>query len=674
MTKSQPSIDYMAKDYESFRQLMLDRLSSTLPAWQERHAPDLGVAIVEALAYVADYLSYYQDAVATEAYLGTARQRISVRRHARLLDYVLHEGCNARAWVHCRVAKEGKRPSSKRDQPVRLAPENLIFVAADQRVGAQLSLLSKKDLSALPEDSYEIFNPVDCKEIVLHSDHNEFVVVDLPKKNPTTAKIRLEPGVVLEAGSVLVLKAPKPDAAGQSDPYLYHPVALVERVAAAPLEATETWIRWHFDDALPGYMADLKSVVALGNIVLVDHGRRVSDTLSAASGPTVSSPASPTERWGGAGPLPRRSLTHRVPLAATAGSAAAMLNQDPRQAIPQMWLNVDGEPWGHVRSDLLDSLPYDRHFCVEVDDDGRAWVRFGDGEGVGEQPAVEKSVEAVYRVGNGQAGNVPAGSINRLMIEDIKSADRKRVLNDLGRITVTNPMGATGGKDPESAASARLIAPGEMRAHQQRAVSAEDYAEFARNVSGVANAAATIAHEGAKRVVRVAIDPKGWQVPERAASAIDKAMWAALREHVLERLEAVRRINHDVVVVAPVYVQLDIDIELSILSGYMRDVVRDQAKRKLVGVNDSRQQDPVERAFFDEDNLTFGQPIYWSQIVACLHSIPGVASVTQRKFARLGSSAGCSRSQLINEIGIGPYEIAARPHWEGNLFVRVEQR
>src|SRR4029077_19199669 len=53
----------------------------------------------ELLAYVGDHLSYYQDAVATESYLGTARRRISLRRHARLVDYVLHEGCNARAFV-----------------------------------------------------------------------------------------------------------------------------------------------------------------------------------------------------------------------------------------------------------------------------------------------------------------------------------------------------------------------------------------------------------------------------------------------------------------------------------------------------------------------------------------------------------------------------------------------
>ena len=58
-----------------------------MPDWQERHVPDLGIALVEVLAYVGDYLSYYQDAVATEAYLDTARRRISVRRHARLVDY-----------------------------------------------------------------------------------------------------------------------------------------------------------------------------------------------------------------------------------------------------------------------------------------------------------------------------------------------------------------------------------------------------------------------------------------------------------------------------------------------------------------------------------------------------------------------------------------------------------
>jgi hypothetical protein len=83
----EPAIDYQAKDFASFRQLMLDRLAVTMPDWKERNLADLGISLVEVLAYVADHLSYFQDAVATEAYLDTARRRVSVRRHARLVDY-----------------------------------------------------------------------------------------------------------------------------------------------------------------------------------------------------------------------------------------------------------------------------------------------------------------------------------------------------------------------------------------------------------------------------------------------------------------------------------------------------------------------------------------------------------------------------------------------------------
>src|SRR5207253_3507646 len=77
-----------------------------MPDWHERHAPDLGIALVELLAYTGDHLSYYQDSVATEAYLDTARRRISVRRHARLVDYQMHEGCNARTWIYIDTKKE----------------------------------------------------------------------------------------------------------------------------------------------------------------------------------------------------------------------------------------------------------------------------------------------------------------------------------------------------------------------------------------------------------------------------------------------------------------------------------------------------------------------------------------------------------------------------------------
>jgi hypothetical protein len=114
-----PDINYLAKDYASFRQLLLDRLAVVMPEWRERHVPDAGIALVELLAYVADHLSYTQDAVATEAYLDTARLRTSVRRHVRLVDYRMHEGCNARTFVALNVRSDAE-----------LEPRDLYFATA----------------------------------------------------------------------------------------------------------------------------------------------------------------------------------------------------------------------------------------------------------------------------------------------------------------------------------------------------------------------------------------------------------------------------------------------------------------------------------------------------------------------------------------------------------------
>jgi predicted phage baseplate assembly protein len=106
-TMPEPDINYLAKDYGGFRQVMLDRMAVVAPAWSETHAADMGIALVEILAYAADHLSYQQDAVGTEAYLGTARSRISLRRLAKLVDYQIGEGSNARTWVYLNTAVDG---------------------------------------------------------------------------------------------------------------------------------------------------------------------------------------------------------------------------------------------------------------------------------------------------------------------------------------------------------------------------------------------------------------------------------------------------------------------------------------------------------------------------------------------------------------------------------------
>jgi len=159
-------MNYLAKDYASFRQLILDRLAHIMPDWKERHVPDLGITLVELLAYVGDYLSYYQDAVATEAYLDTARQRISVRRHARLVDYVLHEGCNARNWV-C-VTTDTDMTGDR-----ALKPQSIYFITNVRDAQESTGQFSQRmNCVTCRRIFYEVFEAVVDRPIELIAAHN----------------------------------------------------------------------------------------------------------------------------------------------------------------------------------------------------------------------------------------------------------------------------------------------------------------------------------------------------------------------------------------------------------------------------------------------------------------------------------------------------------------------
>lgn len=175
-TLPEPEINYLAKDYSSFRQLILDRLSLIMPDWRERHVPDLGIALVEILAYTGDYLSYYQDAVGTEAYLDTARKRVSVRRHATFVDYPMHEGCNARVWVCVEVntTLTGIHPQDV--YFITRANTLLSTSGASGSSAASRSVLTKEDLRDVPSKLYEAFEPLvlDAEALLnFYEEHNE---------------------------------------------------------------------------------------------------------------------------------------------------------------------------------------------------------------------------------------------------------------------------------------------------------------------------------------------------------------------------------------------------------------------------------------------------------------------------------------------------------------------
>lgn len=90
-------IDYLARDYNSFRKALIDLIPAKLPEWTDRSEASFGIVLIELFAYMADILSYYQDRVANEAFLPTAQERRSVINHLRLIGYELAPAAAAAA-------------------------------------------------------------------------------------------------------------------------------------------------------------------------------------------------------------------------------------------------------------------------------------------------------------------------------------------------------------------------------------------------------------------------------------------------------------------------------------------------------------------------------------------------------------------------------------------------
>jgi predicted phage baseplate assembly protein len=254
---------------------------------------------------------------------------------------------------------------------------------------------------------------------------------------------------------------------------------------------------------------------------------------------------------------------------------------------------------------------------VEIDNDGIAHLRFGDGE-LGFQPPAGMSFDATYRVGNGTPGNVGAEAISRLVLKNI-------MLSGVS-ITVRNPLLAQGGTDAEPLAEAKLFAPYDFRdpTKIQRAIIADDYEIIAERNPKLQQASAALVWTGSWYEADTAIDPLGRE-------EADDALLAQIATY----LEKYRRIGHDLRVMPAQYVPLDLKLEVCALPQYQRAHV----KAALLDVFSNRVLPGGRLGFFHPDNLTFGEGIFLSEIVAAAQAVAGVECVKVARFQRLFESA-----------------------------------
>jgi hypothetical protein len=661
---------------------MLDRMSLILPGWQERSPADMMTALVEAIAYTADHLSYYQDAVATEAYLGTARKRVSVKRHARLLDYHMHDGCNARAWVQvwwegCSGTLPGP---AQPDAPILHGGTKLLTQA-----GKMPPLIPQSRL-----DEALSFRPVvfeTMHDITLYHAHRQMAFYTWGDTNcclrrGATRAVLDGEYPALKKGDVLILaELSNPANGGPPDPAHRHAVRLTSDAniledklviikdnngAGNPKKITA--IEWGPEDALPfplcisvtgkeGVPNNARVSVALGNIVLADHGMSVPAGLRPDEKRPLEDLGTVPEEGCGVfspvlrhGPLTQQGFVRKknsrteerelYPADGPARDAFRWEMKDVRPAVRLYEQRTDKETgvwWEPVR-DLLASDQFEREFVVETEEDNAARIRFGNDEN-GRYPAEKHTFCALYRIGNGVQGNIGHDTIAHIILSDN--------LVTKAPAFVTNPLAASGGRDPEPRETVRQDAPQAFRT-QERAVTTDDYAIMAGRHPEVQKAFATRRWTGSWYTFYIAVDR--WQ-----GKPVDRAF----QDEMLLFLDKYRLAGHDLEVVPPLFVPLDIRLQVCILPEYIATNVL----KRLLAVFGSQTLPDGTRGFFHPDNYTFGKPVYASEIIAAAMQVPGVRWADVPVLKRW-DDPGPGRNEFI---GIQEDEIARLDNDPGNI-------
>lgn len=677
----EPLIDYLAKDYASFRQLMLDLLPSTNPDWVERNPSDLGIALIELLAYVGDRLSYYQDAVATEAYLDTLRVRISARRHTKLVDYRMHDGRNAWAPVELRVDAPATLPRGTalftrltRPLPGQLAPPGTVIPAGvitvqaleqDPALQGVVAFETAFSATLTPQNNEIRIHTWGEEECCLTAGTTEAYLYAVPSAN-TAVRPALAPGDQLVFEEVL---GPRTGLPADADPALRQLVVLESvddgvtdplyartLVAGVPVARKSTQqplpllhVRWRRADALvqplclsatlpSGSM--LRNVsVARGNIVLADHGLTTTQ-LDASDALTIDGRLAL-----GHGPLTMEERPSIVTLDPVTGAPAVdrrLLDGDARSALPAVFLRVttttDVEDWQSV-ADLLESGPFDQHFVAEVDDGGRALLRFGDGQ-YGRSLGDVQSLATVYRVGNGRPGNVGHDVIAHVA----PGASGAPIT------LVRNPLAARDGTDPETIEHARQLAPQAFHSELFRAVTERDWVQAAERLPDVASAAATYRWTGSWLTIFIALDPTDrsdlTDLPN-GRTMLDPGFEQRVRAFIARY----RLAGYDIELRPPRFVPVDLAVDVCAKPGYFSSDVAQSVRDAL----SNRVLPDGSRGFFHPANFVFGAPVYVSRLYAAIAAVPGVESAAIRKLVRFGQ--GDAGEVARGELDTGPWEI-----------------
>jgi hypothetical protein len=263
--------------------------------------------------------------------------------------------------------------------------------------------------------------------------------------------------------------------------------------------------------------------------------------------------------------------------------------------------------WTEV-TDFHAATPQDRHYVV---DHRTGEVRFGDGvQGRIPPRGVGNVRMAHYQTGGGANGNRAAGTIVQ-MTTTVPYID-----------TVTNLEAAEGGVAAETTTSLVARAPRALR-HGGRAVAVEDYEDLARGASPeVARAKAVPLRDLQVDPLSDALVPGFVSVVIVPASAESKPLPSVgLMRSVEKQLRASATPTTTIAVVGPIYVRVDVSIDVALTSLEGASTVEDAVRSALDGF-----LHPLTGGR-DRTGWDFGRRPFLSDLHAVVSAVPGVDHV-----------------------------------------------
>lgn len=667
-----PDYDTLARDYTGLRAMLVERLGALQPAYDPSPA-DHTITLIELMAHLGDLLAYRQDRLATEAWLGTARRRSSVVRHARLVDFAVPPATSAATIVQVHVAHPDLAATDASFVVLQgdLATDAIVDPGAESGAACftveadhpQLVFASHGEVALHDWGEADAVLPVGATSAVL---------VRPPASDPTPLATWLVPGALL--GFEVVDPGPPgqqatwatrgqdwpPDdgSGGQTrTPLASHPaqVVTVTHVVAMtdPLDPTLPLLRvfWDADDTLTAPVpvsvaTDAGSprvgVARLG-LVAAHHGLPV----DGPGGVVAYDPLT--------GDVPDPSVTevgdYWLARAATAGLSCAPGGR-PWQLRTRIGL-PSGVPVEATRVTSLLRAPSDGFsVVVDIDDDVPPRLRFRTGA-LGLVPPADSEVTVRYEVGSGPSGGIAANTLTRLVRTTTPLGQPILWLDASAGVTARNLTPGTGGVEAMALDVVRRDAPQAYAAVPRRAVLVSDLPPFAREVPGVERAAAHRDWCGSWPVGVVAVETTN----HRAEPDIDAA--------VGQVMEAVRMAGTEVVTLPATPIGLLIALTVCLTP------TTDSATTRLRILGALRPGQPG--AVFSAEAHTLGSAVYTSAIVAAVAAVPGVDAVRVTEARRLSDPPGGNDSVLLmapDEIAVCDDDAAAPER--GRIVLTIE--